>query len=82
MREPKGEHERLKVFVSYSRADLEFADQLVKGLDLCGFEPTIDRTELWSGEAFRQRLTRLIREAVLRSGGAQCAHVSCPRHSL
>jgi WD40 repeat protein len=63
MSEPKREHEKLKVFISYSRSDLGFADQLVKGLELCGFAPTIDRTELKSGDAFRQQLITSIREA-------------------
>jgi len=34
---------RLSVFISYSRADLDFADQLVIGLELAEFAPTIDR---------------------------------------
>lgn len=54
---------KLKVFVSYSREDLEFADQLVAGLILCGFEPLIDRTGISGGEAWQQRLGNLMREA-------------------
>ena len=52
---------KLKVFVSYSREDLEFADQLVAGLILCGFEPLIDRTGISGGEAWQQRLGNLMR---------------------
>jgi hypothetical protein len=54
---------KLKVFVSYSREDLEFADQLVAGLILWGFEPLIDRTGISGGEAWQERLGNLIREA-------------------
>ena len=57
------EASKLKVFVSYSREDLEFADQLVAGLILCGFEPLIDRTGISGGEAWQERLGNLIREA-------------------
>ena len=34
---------KLRVFISYSRDDLDFADQLVIGLELAEFAPTIDR---------------------------------------
>src|SRR5215510_16016228 len=52
-----------KVFVSYSRDDLEFADQLVAGLEACAFRPTIDREGISGGEDWRIRLGSLIREA-------------------
>ena len=35
---------RLKIFVSYSRADLSFADELAAGLEVMGFESLIDPT--------------------------------------
>src|SRR5262245_5807306 len=54
---------RLKAFVSYSRDDLQFADQLVAALELCGFEPTLDRHSISGGEAWQQRLGALILEA-------------------
>jgi len=54
---------KLKVFVSYSRNDLDFADQLVAALELCGFEATIDRHGISGGEAWQQRLGALILEA-------------------
>lgn len=54
---------KLRVFISYSRDDLAFADQLVAGLDLCGFEPTLDRHGISGGEAWERRLGALIREA-------------------
>lgn len=54
---------KLKVFVSYSREDVGFADQLASGLRLCGFEPFVDRHSVASGEAWQQRLGQLIRDA-------------------
>ncbi|MFN0219467.1 MAG: toll/interleukin-1 receptor domain-containing protein [Hyphomicrobium sp.] len=55
--------DRLKVFISYSRDDLDFADQLGAGLEVCGFDATIDRHEITGGEAWRERLSGLIRDA-------------------
>src|SRR5262247_3838741 len=63
MAERSHQQDRLKVFISYSRADLAFADQLIRGLELCGFDPTIDRTELEPGVTYRPELIALIREA-------------------
>lgn len=54
---------KLKVFVSYSREDVAFADQLASGLRLCGFEPFVDRHDVAGGEAWQQRLGQLIRDA-------------------
>ena len=54
--------ERLRVFVSYSRVDLDFADQLVIGLEFAGFAPTIDRHGISGGEDWKLRLGNLIRE--------------------
>ena len=54
---------KLKAFVSYSRDDLDFADQLVAALELCGFEAMIDRHGISGGEAWQQRLGALILEA-------------------
>jgi hypothetical protein len=36
---------KAKVFVSYSRKDIQFADRLETALKARGFEPLIDRTE-------------------------------------
>jgi WD40 repeat protein len=55
--------DQLKVFISYSRDDLEFADQLVAALKLCGFVPTLDRHSISGGEAWKQRLGALMLEA-------------------
>ncbi len=55
--------ENLRVFVSYSRDDTDFADQLVEGLALTGIEATVDRHGISGGEAWEARLGALIRAA-------------------
>jgi uncharacterized protein len=54
---------KLRVFISYSRDDLKFADQLDDALVACGFECFIDRHGISGGEEWKQRLGGLIREA-------------------
>ena len=54
---------KLRVFISYSRDDLDFADQLDAALDLCGFECLIDRHGISGGEDWKRRLGNLISEA-------------------
>jgi WD40 repeat protein len=51
---------RPKVFISYSRADLDLADELVGGLEFHGFDVSIDRQSIAAGEDFQARLGRLI----------------------
>lgn len=53
----------LKVFVSYSRTDVEFADQLVLALEDKGFETILDRHDMSGGENWRERLGKLILSA-------------------
>ena len=55
--------DRLNVFISYSRDDLDFADQLDASLQLGGFETTIDRRGISGGEDWKARLGALIRDA-------------------
>lgn len=55
--------ETAKVFLSYSRRDAAFADELVQGLKACGFEAYIDREDIAPGEAWETRLGGLIEEA-------------------
>ncbi len=51
----------LKVFISYSRADLSFADELAAGLAYDGrYEVAIDRHSIIEGEDWRLRLGALI----------------------
>lgn len=54
---------RIKVFISYSRADKAFASELVLGLAACGFAPYIDRQDIAPGEDWEKRLAGLISEA-------------------
>ncbi len=53
----------LKVFVSYSRTDVEFADQLVLALEDKGFQAILDRHDMSGGENWRERLGKLILSA-------------------
>src|SRR5215831_12175200 len=54
---------KLRVFISYSRDDLHFADQLDAALDAYGFECLIDRHGISGGEDWKRRLGNLIRES-------------------
>jgi hypothetical protein len=51
---------KLRVFISYSRDDVEFADQLDAALNACGFECVIDRHGICGGEDWKRRLGTLI----------------------
>ncbi len=53
--------DRLKLFVSYSRRDLETADRLVAALEEAGFAVTIDRRDLPYGEEWQSELADFIR---------------------
>ena len=52
-----------KVFVSYSRKDLAFADRLEAALKARGFEPLIDRSEIYAFEEWWKRIEALIARA-------------------
>jgi len=55
---------RLKLFISYSRADLAFADELVGGLEIDNsFDVAIDRHSIIEGEDWKKRLGALIADA-------------------
>src|SRR5262245_35981817 len=51
---------KLRVFISYSRDDLRFADQLDAALSTYGFECLIDRHGISGGEEWKRRLGNLI----------------------
>ena len=56
--------EKLKVFISYSRRDsVDFADELVVGLEDRGFAPFLDRHDIAAGEQWEARLGGLIDQA-------------------
>jgi hypothetical protein len=52
-----------RVFISYSRDDLDFADQVTAALDFSGFECFIDREGISGGEEWKRSLGGLISEA-------------------
>jgi len=54
---------KLAVFISYSRDDLGFADQLEEALKITGFSTTLDRHGISGGEDWQGRLGALIRDA-------------------
>ena len=58
-----GQGDKLNVFISYSRDDLAFADQLDAALGLVGFGATIDRQGISAGEDWETRLGALIRDS-------------------
>jgi hypothetical protein len=63
MTEAARQGDRLNVFISYSRDDLKFADQLRAALLGYDFTVTIDRESITPGEDWKQRLGLLIRDA-------------------
>ena len=56
--------ERLKIFISYARADsAALAEDLVTGLELADFEPFLDRHDIAVAEDWEARLGALIQSA-------------------
>lgn len=51
---------KLKVFISYSRKDVDFADDLELFLDTRGFDPVIDRHDIDHNDDWQARLYELI----------------------
>src|SRR3977135_894297 len=54
------ERSKARVFISYSRKDLGFADRLEAALKARGFEPLIDRAEIFAFEEWWKRIEALI----------------------
>jgi tetratricopeptide (TPR) repeat protein len=54
---------RAKVFISYSRKDMVFADRLEAALKTRGFEPLIDRTDIYAFEDWWKRIEALVARA-------------------
>ena len=54
---------KAKIFISYSRKDMAFADRLEAALKARGFEPLIDRTEIYAFEDWWKRIQALIGKA-------------------
>jgi formylglycine-generating enzyme required for sulfatase activity len=61
---PAGSQEsRLRVFISYSRKDEDFAEDLLAGLMAVGFSASLDKHDIAAGEDWEARLGRLIEGA-------------------
>src|SRR6266403_3951636 len=54
---------KAKVFISYSRKDMTFADQLESAMGARGIEPLIDRSEIYAFEDWWKRIEALIARA-------------------
>ena len=54
---------KTRVFLSYSRRDIEFAQLLQTELEATGFHPMLDKTDIAPGEDWQDRLSKLIIEA-------------------
>jgi hypothetical protein len=54
---------KARVFISYSRKDIAFADRLDAALKARGFEPLIDRTDIYAFEEWWKRVQALISRA-------------------
>jgi hypothetical protein len=59
----QGTEPKARVFISYSRKDMSFADRLEAALKARGIEPLIDRTEIYAFEDWWQRIQALIARA-------------------
>jgi TPR repeat protein len=57
------DEDKFRVFISYSRDDREFADQLRAALETCGFACKFDTEDISTGEDWKRRLNALIAEA-------------------
>src|SRR5579884_3349344 len=54
---------RAKIFISYSRCDLQFADRIDAALKARGFDTLIDRSEIYALEDWWKRIEALIGQA-------------------
>jgi hypothetical protein len=63
MAEAAGQGNKLNVFISFSRDDLAFADQLYAALEAFGFGLTMDQRGISAREDWQKRLGSLIRDA-------------------
>src|SRR5215471_1932894 len=58
-----GRASKAEAFISYSRKDIDFANRLDAALRARGFEPLIDRTDIYAFEKWWERIEALIRRA-------------------
>jgi tetratricopeptide (TPR) repeat protein len=61
--EQRQDEPKARIFISYSRKDMAFADRLEAALKARGFEPLIDRTEIYAFEDWWKRIQALICQA-------------------
>src|ERR1700743_2418295 len=54
---------KAKIFISYSRKDMAFVDRLETALKARGFDPLIDRSEIYAFEDWWKRIEALIGRA-------------------
>src|SRR5271170_3928443 len=59
----QGAEPKARIFISYSRKDMAFADRLETAVKARGFEPLIDRTEIYAFEDRWKRIEALISRA-------------------
>lgn len=71
------ERDALRVFISYARRDASaFAEELLQGLEVAGFEAFLDRHDIAAGEDWEARLGGFLRPRPI------CASVNiCRRRS-
>ncbi len=60
---PRGTEVKAKIFISYSRKDLAFADRLDAALRQRDFEPLIDREQIYAFEDWWERIQSLIAQS-------------------
>jgi TIR domain len=60
---PDATSTKLKVFLSYSRKDAAFAQELLAALELLGFDAYLDKEDIAPGEPWEDRLGALIQMA-------------------
>lgn len=58
-----GSEPKAKVFISYAREDMAFVDRLDAALATRGFEPLVDRTDIYAFEDWWKRIEALIARA-------------------
>jgi WD40 repeat protein len=56
----RSDETKARVFISYARADLAFADRLAEALKARGFETLIDRSEIYAFEDWWKRIETLV----------------------
>jgi hypothetical protein len=56
----RDDESKARIFISYSRTDMEFADKLETALKARGFAATLDRTDIYAFEDWWQRIQDLI----------------------